>query len=182
MPSSRCDGAEHLRGPTPPGARRPREAHHPRAGTPVGEPDLRGLAGARRPNPNARPPVEIAIVGKYTELPDAYISVSEALKHAALHHRVDVKVRWIRSEHLERLEPEQVADELKGVAGVLVPGGFGYRGVEGKIRAIRWARVNGVPFLGLCLGLQCAVIEFAREVLGTEDANPASSTSSRPTR
>ncbi len=118
-----------------------------------------------------RPEVEIAIVGKYTELPDAYISVSEALKHAALHHRVDVKVRWIRSEHLERIEPEQVADELVGVAGVLVPGGFGYRGVEGKVRAIRWAREQRVPYLGLCLGLQCAVIEFARMALGTEDAN-----------
>ena len=107
------------------------------------------LAGARGPHPRAAAgPVEIAIVGKYTELPDAYISVAEALKHAALHHRVDVKVRWIRSEHLERIEPEQVADELKGVAGVLVPGGFGYRGVEGKIRAIRWAREQSRPVPG----------------------------------
>jgi CTP synthase len=118
-----------------------------------------------------RPPVEVAIVGKYTELPDAYISVSEALKHAALHHRVDVKVRWIRSEHLERIERDEVERELAGVAGVLVPGGFGYRGVEGKIRAIRWARENRVPYLGLCLGLQCAVIEFARHALHTDDAN-----------
>ena len=118
-----------------------------------------------------RPEVEVAIVGKYTELPDAYISVGEALKHAALHHNVDVRMRWIRAEHLERIEPEQVADELAGVAGVIVPGGFGYRGVEGKIRAIRWARRERVPFLGLCLGLQCAVIEFAREALVTEDAN-----------
>ena len=138
---------------------------------PGGEPDLAEwqelVARIRAP----RPELEIAIVGKYTELPDAYISVGEALKHAALHHKVDVKVRWIRSEHLERIEPEQVADELAGVAGLVVPGGFGYRGVEGKIRAIRWARRNNVPFLGLCLGLQCAVIEFAREALGTEDAN-----------
>ena len=89
-----------------------------------------------------RPEVEIAIVGKYTELPDAYISVSEALKHAALHHRVDVKIRWIGAEHFERVEPEDVGRELEGVAGVLVPGGFGYRGVEGMIRAIRWAREN----------------------------------------
>jgi CTP synthase len=118
-----------------------------------------------------RPEVEVAIVGKYTELPDAYISVSEALKHAALHHRVDVKVRWIRSEHLERIEPDEVAAELAGVSGVLVPGGFGYRGVEGKVRAIRWARENEIPFLGLCLGLQCAVIEFARHALDTDDAN-----------
>ena len=94
-----------------------------------------------------RPEVEVAIVGKYTELPDAYISVGEALKHAALHHNVDVHVRWIRAEHLERIEPEQVADELAGVAGLIVPGGFGYRGVEGKIRAIRLgaARAGAVP-------------------------------------
>jgi CTP synthase len=80
-------------------------------------------------------------------------------------------VRWVRSEHLERIDPEQVETELDGVRGVLIPGGFGYRGVEGKIRAIGWARRNRIPFLGLCLGLQCAVIEFAREVLGTDDAN-----------
>jgi len=138
---------------------------------PGGEPDLadwQELVGRLRA---PRPEIEVAIVGKYTELPDAYISVTEALKHAALHHNVEVMVRWIRSEHLERVEPEQVARELTGVTGVLVPGGFGYRGVEGKIRAIRWARTNGVPFLGLCLGLQCAVIEFAREALGTDDAN-----------
>jgi CTP synthase len=138
---------------------------------PGGEPDLvewqELVSRIRAP----RPEVEVAIVGKYTELPDAYISVTEALKHAALHHNVEVKVRWIGSEHLERIEPEQVADELAGVRGVLVPGGFGYRGVEGKIRAIRWARRNQVPYLGLCLGLQCAVIEFAREALGTDDAN-----------
>ena len=97
--------------------------------------------------------------------------MTEALAHAALHHRVDVRVRWVASEHLERIAAEDVAGELKGVAGLLVPGGFGYRGIEGKIRAIRWARENGVPFLGLCLGLQCAVIEFARVVLGTDDAN-----------
>jgi CTP synthase len=135
---------------------------------PSGEPDLRDWEELVERIRAPRPEVEIAIVGKYTELPDAYISVNEALKHAALHHRVEVRVRWIRSEHLE---PEEVARELDGVSGVLVPGGFGYRGVEGKIRAIHWARVHGVPFLGLCLGLQCAVIEFAREVLETEDAN-----------
>jgi CTP synthase len=138
---------------------------------PSNEPDLADwqdlVARIRAP----RPEVEIAIVGKYTELPDAYISVTEALKHAALHHRVEVKVRWIRSEHLERIEPEDVAGELAGVSGVLVPGGFGYRGVEGKVRAIRWARANRIPYLGLCLGLQCAVIEFARHALDTEDAN-----------
>jgi CTP synthase len=138
---------------------------------PATEPDLADwqelVARIRAP----RPEVEIAIVGKYTELPDAYISVTEALKHAALHHRVDVRVRWIGAEHFERVEPDEVARELEGVAGVLVPGGFGYRGVEGMIRAIRWAREQQVPFLGLCLGLQCAVIEFGRAALGTDDAN-----------
>src|SRR5574338_757531 len=102
---------------------------------PSSEPDLADwqelVSRIRAP----RPELEVAIVGKYTELPDAYISVTEALKHAALHHRVEVKVRWIRSEQLERMEPDEVAGELRGVAGVLVPGGFGYRGVEGKVRA-----------------------------------------------
>ncbi len=138
---------------------------------PATEPDLADWQELVTRIRTPRPEVEIAIVGKYTELPDAYLSVGEALKHAALHHNVDVRVRWIRAEHLERIEPEQVADELAGVSGVVVPGGFGYRGVEGKVRAIRWARRNNVPFLGLCLGLQCAVIEFAREALGTDDAN-----------
>ncbi len=138
---------------------------------PASEPDLADWQELVNRIRTRRPEVEIAIVGKYTELPDAYISVTEALKHASLHHRVEAKVRWIRSEHLERVEPEQVAEELEGVDGVLVPGGFGYRGVEGKVRAIRWARQNRVPYLGLCLGLQCAVIELAREALGTEDAN-----------
>jgi CTP synthase len=136
-----------------------------------GEPDLAEWQELVHRIRAPRPAVEIAIVGKYTELPDAYISVTEALAHAALHHRVDVRIRWIASEHLERIAVEDVPSELDGVAGLLVPGGFGYRGIEGKIRAIRWAREREVPFLGLCLGLQCAVIEFAREVLGTDDAN-----------
>ena len=138
---------------------------------PAAEPDLAQWQDLVHRIRAPRPALEVAIVGKYTELPDAYISVTEALAHAALHHRVDVRVRWVASEHLERIAAEDVAGELKGVAGLLVPGGFGYRGIEGKIRAIRWARENGVPFLGLCLGLQCAVIEFARVVLGTDDAN-----------
>src|SRR5918994_1492684 len=114
---------------------------------PGGEPDLADWQELVNRIRAPRQPVQIAIVGKYTELPDAYISVSEALKHAALHHNVDVNVRWIRSEHLERVEPAQVADELAGVAGVIVPGGFGYRGVEGEIRALRWARRHPIPYL-----------------------------------
>ena len=138
---------------------------------PASEPDLGEwedlVARIREP----RPRLEIAVVGKYTQLPDAYLSVVESLGHAALHHRLDVRIRWVAAEHLERIPAEAVADELRGVGGVLVPGGFGYRGIEGKIRAIRWARRERVPFLGLCLGLQCAVIELGREVLGTDDVN-----------
>ena len=138
---------------------------------PAGEPDLAEWQELVQRIRAPRPPLEVAIVGKYTELPDAYISVTEALKHAAVHHGVDVRPRWIRSEQLERMEPDEVAAALEGVAGLVVPGGFGYRGVEGKVRAIRWAREREVPFLGLCLGLQCAVIEFARMALDTDDAN-----------
>ncbi|MDQ3879739.1 MAG: CTP synthase, partial [Chloroflexota bacterium] len=138
---------------------------------PGGEPDLAEwqelVARIKAP----RTPIELAVVGKYTQLPDAYISVVEALGHAALHHRLDVRIRWVNSEQLERLEPDEVAQRLTGVAGLVVPGGFGYRGIEGKVRAIRWARRERVPFLGLCLGLQCAVIEFGREVLQTDDVN-----------
>ncbi|GIW19820.1 MAG: hypothetical protein KatS3mg065_0116 [Chloroflexota bacterium] len=94
--------------------------------------------------------------------------MTEALKHAGWAHGVDVRIRWVNSE---RLAPETLDDELGGAAGILVPGGFGHRGIEGKILAAHYARTRGVPYLGLCLGLQCAVIEFARAVLGTEDAN-----------
>ncbi len=107
-------------------------------------------------------------MGKYIELPDAYLSVTEALKHAGWANGVDVSIRWIDSESLR---PENVGERLAGAAGILVPGGFGHRGIEGKILAARFARREGIPYLGLCLGLQCAVIEFAREVLGTPDAN-----------
>jgi CTP synthase len=115
-----------------------------------------------------KPTIEIALVGKYIELPDAYLSVTESLKHAGWAHEVDVKIRWVDSETLTR---ESVDETLAGCGGVVVPGGFGHRGIEGKIVAARYAREKGVPYLGLCLGLQCAVIEFARDVLGTEDAN-----------
>ena len=150
---------------------------------PGGEPDLADwqelVSRIRAP----RPEVEIAIVGKYTELPDAYISVTEALKHAALHHNVEVKVRWIRSEHLERIEPEQVADELAGVAGVLVPGGFGYRGVEGKIRAIRWAREQPRAVPRACASA-CSARSSSSRARRSAPMTPtrASSTSSPSTR
>ena len=112
--------------------------------------------------------LEIALVGKYIELPDAYLSVTESLKHAAWASGVDAKVRWVDSE---QLTADNVAERLQGAAGVLVPGGFGHRGIEGKVLAAHWAREHGIPYLGLCLGLQCAVIEFAREIIGTADVN-----------
>jgi CTP synthase len=132
------------------------------------EPDLDSWRALVERIKRPKPVLEIALVGKYIELPDAYLSVTESLKHAAWAHEVDVKVRWIDSELLTT----ETADEmLAGIAGIVVPGGFGHRGIEGKILAAKHARVNRLPFLGLCLGLQCAVIEFARDVLGTQDAN-----------
>lgn len=111
--------------------------------------------------------VEIAVVGKYIELHDAYKSIYESLSHAGIASKVHIKLR--------KLAAEDVHDEgvrlLEGADGVLIPGGFGERGIEGKIAAIRWARENGVPFFGICLGMQCAVIEYARNVLGMEGAH-----------
>ena len=115
-----------------------------------------------------KPGLEVALVGKYIELPDAYLSVTEALKHAGWAHDVDVKVRWVDSEALTK---ENLHARLDGVAGIVVPGGFGHRGIEGKVLAAHFARDHKVPYLGLCLGLQCAVIEFAREVVGSKDVN-----------
>jgi CTP synthase len=115
-----------------------------------------------------KPTLEIALVGKYIELPDAYLSVIESLKHAGWAHEVDVKIRWVDSELLTK---DNVEETLAGIGGIVVPGGFGHRGIEGKVLAAKFARERRMPYLGLCLGLQCAVIEFARDVLGTEDAN-----------
>ena len=112
--------------------------------------------------------VRIAVVGKYTELVDAYKSVEQALIHGGIEHDVEVDIDWIASE---RLEDDLDPDFLSGYHGLLVPGGFGDRGIEGMVTAIRWARENGLPFLGICLGLQCAVIEFARNVVGLKGAH-----------
>jgi CTP synthase len=112
--------------------------------------------------------VKVALVGKYVELHDAYMSVREALRHAGLVCNVDVDVEWIHSSDLEK---ERNLELIKGAHGILVPGGFGERGVEGKIVAIQYARKNKVPYLGLCLGMQLMVVEFARAILGFEDAN-----------
>lgn len=113
----------------------------------------------------------IAIVGKYVTLHDAYKSVCEALQHGALANEAHVDILWIDSDKLCEAGDEEVAAVLKDAHGVLVPGGFGGGGISGKLKAIRWARENHVPFLGICLGLQCAVIEIARNVLGLNDAN-----------
>jgi len=114
--------------------------------------------------------VKIAVVGKYVELPDAYISVTEALHHGAIDNDATVKINWVSAEKIE--DPETDLDEVfVGCKGILVPGGFGDRGVEGKIKAIQYARERKIPFLGLCLGMQCAVIEFARHVCGMTDAH-----------
>ena len=116
----------------------------------------------------AADPVRIAIVGKYVNLRDAYLSVIEALHHGGFHHGVDIDLAWVSSDDLDQADASEV---LAGIDGIVVPGGFGWRGVEGKLEAVRYAREQGVPYLGLCLGLQCAVIEFARDVCGLEDAN-----------
>ena len=116
----------------------------------------------------ATEPVTIGIVGKYVDLPDAYLSVVESLRHGAAHHGRRLDLRWIPSEELSGL---LAATYLEGLDGIVVPGGFGSRGVEGKIQAIRYAREQAIPYLGLCLGLQCAVIEIARDLLGYQDAN-----------
>jgi CTP synthase len=118
----------------------------------------------------AREPVTIGIVGKYVDLPDAYLSVVEALGHGALAAGVRLDVRWIPSDDIDGLLAET---HLEGVDGIVVPGGFGVRGIEGKIQAARYARERRIPYLGLCLGLQCAVIEFTRSALGLAEANSA---------
>ncbi|WP_445172434.1 CTP synthase [Microcoleus sp.] len=114
--------------------------------------------------------IDIALVGKYVRLNDAYLSVVEALRHAAISIGGDLNLHWINSEDLESGKPENY---LKNINGILVPGGFGIRGVDGKIAAIEYAKHHKIPFLGLCLGMQCAVIEWARHTAQLEDANSA---------
>ncbi|MGN0008231.1 MAG: CTP synthase, partial [Desulfovibrionaceae bacterium] len=117
---------------------------------------------------NPKGKVSIAIVGKYVELKEAYKSLHEALIHGGIANRVEVELRYVNSEEVT---PGNAPSFFKDCDGILVPGGFGYRGVEGKIEAIRYAREQKIPFFGICLGMQCAVIEFARNVAGMEDAN-----------
>lgn len=114
--------------------------------------------------------VEIAIVGKYIQLSDAYLSVVEALRHAAIHVGIELNLRWVNSEDLQI---DDVESALKTVQGIIVPGGFGIRGIDGKIAAIRYAREHNIPFLGLCLGMQCSIIEWARYSAGLSGADSA---------
>ncbi len=130
-------------------------------------PDLSGWQDMVRRIQNPTAALKIGVVGKYLPAPDAYISVTEALRHAGIHHNVRIDIRWVASEALESGDLRA----LETVDGIVVPGGFGHRGIEGKIVAARFARTQQVPYLGLCLGLQCAVIEFARDALGAPDAN-----------
>jgi CTP synthase len=113
--------------------------------------------------------VKIALVGKYVDLPDAYLSVTEALRAGGFAHHAKVEIKWVPSDECQT--PEGAARALSGMDGVLIPGGFGVRGIEGKIGALKYTRTRGVPTLGLCLGLQCMVIEAARNLAGIDDAN-----------
>jgi CTP synthase len=131
-------------------------------------PDLAAWEATTERSAHADRKARIALVGKYVQLEDAYLSVVEALKHAGTHHGARVEIEWVDSESLT--DPE-VARRLEGVGGILIPGGFGGRGIEGKIRAARIARENGIAYLGICLGMQIAVCEFARHVVGMDGAN-----------
>ncbi len=136
--------------------------------TPAMEPDLREwrqmIDEIRRP----KPAIRVALVGKYVELHDAYMSVREALYHAATHNNRQVEIEWVYSGDLEK---DKGWDQLRGVSGVVVPGGFGERGIEGKIKVAKWARENNIPYLGLCLGMQVMCIELARHILGSDEPN-----------
>ena len=137
---------------------------------PCPEPDLSDwnrMVHAMR-NPKTR--VTIALVGKYTQLHDSYLSVVEALHHGGFASGAEVEIKWVDSEELEKA-PEAIGDALSDIDGMIIPGGFGNRGTEGMILAAQYARENGIPFLGICLGMQMALVEFARNVVGWKDAN-----------
>ncbi|WP_052055560.1 CTP synthase [Myxosarcina sp. GI1] len=132
------------------------------------QPNLEDWRGLVQKMNSPRTQIEVAIVGKYIQLGDAYLSVVEALEHAAIAVEGDVHLRWVSAEDLEIHGAEKY---LKDVSGIIVPGGFGIRGVDGKVAAIEYARLNKIPFLGLCLGMQCSAIEWARNVANLHDAN-----------
>ncbi len=137
-------------------------------------PDLDGWRAILDRADHADEVVRIALVGKYVRLEDAYLSVSESLRHAGFGHGCRIEIDWVDSEHLEEggpADPEQAIARLEAADGILIPGGFGGRGIEGKIAAVRIAREQGIPYLGICLGMQLAVCEFARHAAGMEGAN-----------
>ena len=136
--------------------------------TEEGEPNLDSLRDFVQKIKHPSDRIDIALVGKYTELPDAYKSISESFIHAGAVNDCKVKLHYVNSE---KIDASNVGEKLGSMAGILVAPGFGNRGIEGKIEAVRFAREQGIPFLGICLGMQCAVIEFARHVLGLQDAN-----------
>ena len=139
-----------------------------RLGLGCAEPNLTEWEEMVKRQKNPKGSVSIALVGKYVELHDAYLSVAESLRHGGIANDVEVNIKWVNSEEVESGD---VADYLNDVDGILVPGGFGDRGIEGKIQAISYARKNKIPFFGICLGMQMAVVEFARNVAGLTDAN-----------
>ena len=132
------------------------------------EPDLAEWTDMVEREKNIKGKVKIALVGKYVELRDAYLSVAESLKHAGIHNGVEVEIDWIQSEDVNA---DNIEEKLSGANGILVPGGFGDRGIEGKLLAVKYARENKVPFFGICLGLQMAVVEYARNVIGLSGAH-----------
>jgi len=134
----------------------------------AGEPDLDEWKALNRRVEAATVPVRVGLIGKYVSLVDAYLSVVESLNHAGIHHGVDVQIEWIQAEDVEGL---LVADRLRDLDGILIPGGFGSRGIEGKIAAAGYAREQEIPCLGLCLGLQCMAVDFGRNVLDLERAH-----------
>lgn len=135
------------------------------------EPDLRDWLEIDAKIRNPKQECTIAMVGKYVALHDAYKSITEALYHGGIAHHAKINIKWVNSADLDEASEEEVRRVLEDVDGILVPGGFGVRGVPGKIKAIKYARENKVPFFGICLGLQCAVIEVARNVLGLKEAD-----------
>ena len=132
------------------------------------EPDLEDWKAMVEAAKNPTQEVNVALVGKYIALHDAYISVVESLKHAGYNSRTTVNIKWVDSEEVTN---ENAPEIFSDVSGILVPGGFGSRGIDGKIAAIKYARENNIPFLGLCLGMQLSIVEFARDVVGFRDAH-----------
>ena len=137
-------------------------------GIEAGEPDLDYWRKMVESIENLKKTAVVGLVGKYVQLHDAYLSVAEALKHAGYENEAKVQIRWIDSE---KITEENVEETFNGIDGIIVPGGFGDRGIEGMITSAKYARTHGLPYFGICLGMQIAVIEYARNVLGIEDAN-----------